>query len=244
MLDASIVSKNSLSHSFIQSTYQFKILILGEAGVGKTSLKVRYTDNKFLPNTKASTAIDFKIKLIHLTESETAKLSIWDTAGSERYRSIANSYLKNAQAILLCFDISDKTSFDELGLFWQSFIKEYFSLGKEQNKICLVYLVGTKQDLEQQRAVSKEEALTFIKQFENGEYFETSSLTGYNVEEVFQELTLKLIDLHEQNKLQYNEPTNRGVHLSEASSSGYEESYYSKYSYAEHQSHSSGSFCC
>ena len=61
---------------------------------------------------------------------------------------------------------------------------------------------------------------------------------------MFQELTMKLIDLHEQNKLQYNEPITHGVRLSEASSSGYEESYYSKYSYAEHQSHSSGSFCC
>ena len=239
MLDTSTVSK----HSFIQSTYHFKILILGEAGVGKTSLKVRYTDNKFLSNAKISTAIDFKIKLIHLTESETAKLSIWDTAGSERYRSIANSYLKNAQAILLCFDISDKKSFDELGTFWQSFITEYFSLGKEQNKICLVYLVGTKQDLEQQRAVSKDEALNFIKQFENGEYFETSALTGYNVEEVFQELTLKLIELHEQNKLQYNEPCSYGVRLSEASSN-YEESFYSKNSYIEHKDDSSGSFCC
>ena len=89
-----------VNSSFVKTTYQFKLLIIGECNVGKTSLKIRYTENKFDPNVKPNAGIDFKVKTITLGTLETVKLSIWDTAGSEKYRSIANSYFNNAQGIV------------------------------------------------------------------------------------------------------------------------------------------------
>ena len=112
--------------SIIQNeTYNFKVLIIGEPGVGKTSLKVRYTENKFDPNMVGTTYLDFKKKIVRINQTETAALSIWDTAGSEKFRSIAKSYLNNSQGILLCFDISNRQSFEELNNFWVNFIEEY-----------------------------------------------------------------------------------------------------------------------
>ena len=123
-------------------TYNFKILIIGEEGVGKTSLKIRYTEDKFDPSISANTFLDFKTKVIQLNQTETAALSIWDTAGSEKFHSIAKSYLNNSQGILLCFDISNRKSFEELNNFWISFIEEYIEVGKQKKeKISLVFLV-------------------------------------------------------------------------------------------------------
>ena len=187
-------------------TYNFKILIIGEEGVGKTSLKIRYTEDKFDPSISANTFLDFKTKVIQLNQTETAALSIWDTAGSEKFHSIAKSYLNNSQGILLCFDISNRKSFEELNNFWISFIEEYIEVGKQKKeKISLVFLVGNKKDLSDKREISIEEAQRFAETF-HGKYYETSSLTGEGIHLLFQEFTLRMVVLLEQNKLNYLNP--------------------------------------
>ena len=162
-------------------------------------MKIRYTDDLFDPNTQKSTVIDFKTKRIKLEKSqENVLLSIWDTAGSEKYKSMAKIYLKNAQGILLCFDITNRESFEELNNFWFDLINEYYNLEDNNNSVRVLYLIGTKFDLceedENNRVVSESDADKMATKF-NGKYFESSSKTGYNVEHIFTELAE---DIYEQ----------------------------------------------
>jgi small GTP-binding protein len=180
-------------HAHDKETYAFNILVIGELGVGKTSLKLRYTDNVFDPDIKANAGIDFKVKIIPLYSEEYVKLSIWDTAGSEKYRSIANNYFKNAHGILLCFDISNRQSFEELNKFWLNFIDDYLETGNNRNRVCFAYLVGNKMDLEHERKVTYKEGEELAKSF-NSKYYETSSLNGYGVETVFNDMVVDLVD--------------------------------------------------
>lgn len=199
---------NQIQLSDISASYHFKILILGEMGVGKTSLKIRYTEDNFYHDTKANSGIDYKIKYIKI-DDEPTKLSIWDTAGSERYHSIAKSYFNNAQGIMLCYNIIDEKTFQELSNFWLDFITECQLTGEKKNAPCVVYLIGTKKDLanETTRGVSIERAEGFCKQF-NGKYFETSSLTGENVNEAFEALAKELIEKY-MNVIQSSSPSLR-----------------------------------
>lgn len=226
-----------VNSSFVKTTYQFKLLIIGECNVGKTSLKIRYTENKFDPNVKPNAGIDFKVKTITLGTLETVKLSIWDTAGSEKYRSIANSYFNNAQGILLCFDISNRKSFEELNNFWIEFIHEYLETGTEKNKVCLVYLIGTKLDLAADRKVNSEEGKELAAKF-GGKYYETSSLTGENVNLMFLDFTKELVEKYESIKSSLK--NNDGMRLRK-------DSFYNKdavSTFSKYHNDSTSSFCC
>ena len=239
MVESIIGGDNDLinSSSLIKTSYQFKLIIIGESNVGKTSLYIRYTENKFDPNVKTNICIDFKAKTITLGTLETVKLLIWDTAGSEKYRSIAYSYYKNAQGILLCFDITNRRSFDELKNFWKGFIDEYLETGNANNKVCLVYLIGTKLDLARERKVSVEEATEVAKQFE-GKYFETSALTGENVNLAFLEFTKHLVEKYDSIKV--NISKEEGVKLRK-------DSYFYKdgvSTFSKYQNDSTSSYCC
>ncbi len=229
--------------SIIQNeTYNFKVLIIGEPGVGKTSLKVRYTENKFDPNMVGTTYLDFKKKIVRINQTETAALSIWDTAGSEKFRSIAKSYLNNSQGILLCFDISNRQSFEELNNFWVNFIEEYIEIGKQKKeKISLVYLVGCKKDLGDKREIDFDEAKQFAETF-HGKYFEISSLTGEGVEMLFQDFTLKMVVLVEQNKLNYI--NNTSIRISNDCSRDESTIRYSKYGNYDKDGSVDTSSCC
>lgn len=206
MIDPLSGSRIGDSITASNETYNFKVLIIGEEGVGKTSLKIRYTEDKFDPSISTNTFLDFKTKVIQLNQTETASLSIWDTAGSEKYHSIAKSYLNNSQGMLLCFDISNRKSFEELNNFWITFIEEYIEVGKQKKeKISVVFLVGNKKDLSDKREISVKEARQFAETF-HGKYYETSSLTGEGINLLFQEFTLRMVVLLEQNKLNYLNP--------------------------------------
>eukprot|EP00741_Cyanophora_paradoxa_P001045 tig00000455_g1006.t1 len=156
--------------------YLFIIVTLGDSNVGKTSLLLRFADDSFVDNYVSTIGVDFKNRTIDLA-GKTIKLQIWDTAGQERFRIISNTYYRLAQGIVVCFDVTNKESFDNVKT-WLKRIDKH-SRG-DVNKI----LVGTKCDLTAQRQVDTNTAAEFARSL-NIPYLETSAKTGYKVDEVF-----------------------------------------------------------
>ena len=160
--------------------YLYKILLLGESGVGKTTLLGRYLDNSFRDHL-SSMGPDFKIKRIELSIGKLVKLQIWDTAGAESRRTLTKTYIKVAHGIILLYDVTDLNCFKYVNN-WINSIK-----ANAQSNV-VVYLVGTKIDRKEERKVAKEEGEILAEK--NGFLFaEISSKTGYNVNEIFQDLT-------------------------------------------------------
>lgn len=188
-------SSQSNSETYIVNrTVMYKILVLGESNVGKTSLIKRFVEDTFPLDYKSTVGVDYKIKCVNINEHQAVKLSIWDTAGQERYRSIARSYLNNAQGIILCYDISDKNSFADLENFWISFAQSY-----ALKSICRLVIVATKLDKKTNRKVTFEEAKKLADNL-GLKYFETSALKNINVNEVFMYLTKKIYKSIQENE--------------------------------------------
>lgn len=118
----------------------FKILIIGDSGVGKSSILLRYTDNYFLHHYESTIGIDFKIKILNINNKK-IKLQLWDTAGQERFRNITKSYYKNTHGILLVYDVTNMISLHNLNK-WLKEIDEYT---KNHDKIPII-LIGNKKD--------------------------------------------------------------------------------------------------
>ena len=120
--------------------YLFKLLIIGDSAVGKTSLLLRYTDEAYSEHYISTIGVDFKIKTMEL-DGKTVKLQIWDTAGQERFKTITPTYYKGADGIIVVFDLTNQKSYDNVKK-WLEEIEQYTS-GKKVNKL----LVGSKCDL-------------------------------------------------------------------------------------------------
>ena len=163
-----------------------KILILGESAVGKTSILVRYVDDKFEEAGISTLAVDYKYKIIKF-ESLKIKLQIWDTSGEEKYRSIAQNFLRNAQGLLIVFDITNINSFAK--------VKDWIKDAEEYNENLKIILIGNKLDLENKRKVEKDIAINFANKI-GLKYIETSAKNGKNIGETFK----ALIDLLFQGK--------------------------------------------
>lgn len=167
-----------------QYDYLFKIVLVGESGVGKTNLLSRFSRNEFNLESKATIGVEFDTKRIE-HEGEIIKAQIWDTAGQERFRAITSAYYKGAMGALLVYDISKRTSFQMLDR-WLNEIKAHTE--PDLN----IILVGNKSDLENLREVTKEEAINYAKEHKMP-FFETSALTSNNVEEVFKDLLVSIV---------------------------------------------------
>ena len=155
---------------------QFKFIVIGCSGAGKTSILRRLVDNKFVKGTQSTVGIEY---FTHITtiEGRTIKMMIWDTAGQERFYTIAKAYFRSALGVVLVFDITDRKSFDQLPRWLRD-------ARMEADPHCSVILVGNKSDLEATRVVSKEEAEEFAKTHEL-QYIETSALENKCIEETF-----------------------------------------------------------
>ncbi len=186
--------------SSIEQKYDFlfKILLVGNSSVGKSSLFLRFVDDIWNETFVPTIGVDFKIKTIEV-EKKNVKLQIWDTAGEERFRTIISSYYKGAHGILLMFDVTDYDSFESL----ENWLIE---IEKNANKSVIKLLIGNKIDLEENRKVSYNQAKDFADS--NGiQYIETSVKLNTNVNQAFWEIGKELMNatkdkefLHESNK--------------------------------------------
>ena len=149
---------------------------MGDSGVGKSCIILRYIENNFSTNLMNSIGVDFKLKNIEL-DNKKIKLQIWDTAGQERFRTITTSYYKGAHAILIVFDITDRESFEHVRN-WMADIDKFAKEG------VLRILVGNKCDLENSRQVRKEEGNEIANKY-GIKYIETSAKETTNIEDLF-----------------------------------------------------------
>ena len=165
----------------MSADYIIKLLTLGETEVGKTSIVLRYSDDKFHDNKIATIGIDFKIKIIKKGDKK-IKVSIYDTAGQERFKNIVKHYYKGANGVLLIYDITKRDTFEKLE-FWLEDLKE----NSDNLNNLFIYLIGNKNDLEERREVDFEEANKFAKE-KNIPYIEVSAKTGNNIKKLFDEM--------------------------------------------------------
>ncbi|XP_039986215.1 ras-related protein Rab-30 isoform X1 [Xiphias gladius] len=186
----------AFSMSMEDYDYLFKIVLIGNAGVGKTCLVRRFTQGLFPPGQGATIGVDFMIKTVEI-KGEKVKLQIWDTAGQERFRSITQSYYRSANALILTYDITCEDSFRCLPE-WLREIEQY------ANNQVVTILVGNKIDLAEKREVLRQRAEDFAEA-QSMLYLETSAKESDNVEKLFLDLACELIREAKQNKLDNND---------------------------------------
>ncbi|XP_049577028.1 ras-related protein Rab-3A isoform X1 [Syngnathus scovelli] len=159
--------------------YMFKLLIIGNSSVGKTSFLFRYADDSFSNSFVSTVGIDFKVKTVYRNDKR-IKLQIWDTAGQERYRTITTAYYRGAMGFILMYDITNEESFNAVQ-DWATQIKTY-SWDNAQ-----VIMVGNKCDLDEERVVALEKGKHLADQL-GFEYYEASAKENVNVRQVFERL--------------------------------------------------------
>ena len=162
----------------------FKILTIGESGVGKTCILRRFVEDKFLKNHLATIGIDFKTKTLNINNQE-IKLKIWDTAGQERFRNITTQYYKGADGIVLVYDVTEEASFDKIKDWMDQILSN-----TNKDEICLI-LLGNKCDIEK-RSISYEQGKTLANELQVN-FFETSAQTGQNIKDAFETLTADIM---------------------------------------------------
>ncbi|KAK7374456.1 hypothetical protein VNO80_07886 [Phaseolus coccineus] len=156
--------------------YLFKLLLIGDSGVGKSCLLLRFADDSYIESYISTIGVDFKIRTVE-QDGKTIKLQIWDTAGQERFRTITSSYYRGAHGIIIVYDVTDEESFNNVKQ-WLSEIDRYAS--DSVNKL----LVGNKCDLTENRAVSYDTAKAFADEI-GIPFMETSAKDATNVEQAF-----------------------------------------------------------
>ncbi|EDQ84708.1 uncharacterized protein MONBRDRAFT_34573 [Monosiga brevicollis MX1] len=156
--------------------YLFKLLLIGDSGVGKTCILFRFSEDQFNSTFISTIGIDFKIKTIELDDKK-IKLQIWDTAGQERFRTITTAYYRGAMGIMLVYDITAEKSFDNIKT-WIRNIEQNASSDVER------MILGNKCDMEDKRVVSTEQGEKLAAEY-GVPFFETSAKSKIHVEEAF-----------------------------------------------------------
>eukprot|EP00056_Hartaetosiga_gracilis_P001459 m.45025 g.45025 ORF g.45025 m.45025 type:complete len:207 (+) comp10649_c0_seq1:91-711(+) len=159
--------------------YLFKLLLIGDSGVGKTCLLFRFSDDAFNSTFISTIGIDFKIRTIEI-EDKKIKLQIWDTAGQERFRTITTAYYRGAMGILLVYDVTNQKSFDNIQT-WVRNIEQNASQDVER------MILGNKCDMEDARVVTREDGQNLAQEY-GVAFMETSAKSKINVEEAFTDI--------------------------------------------------------
>ena len=168
------------------TTHQFKVIMLGDVAVGKTSLVTRFVDNEFKSAYHCTVGVEYKVKSLKIDPYTNVHLKIWDTCGEEKYRTITRQYYRDANGVVLVFDLTNKSSFDKLS-GWLHDIKEYGP------KDTCVILVGNKSDVQDRKLFLFEEGKKFAMTYKMP-YIEVSAKNGTNVLSMFENITKKMID--------------------------------------------------
>jgi small GTP-binding protein len=170
-------SKNieRVSLSFID----LKIILLGDAGVGKTSISGRYIDSTFKDNYQATIQVEKRMKIINEDDKTSVRLNIWDTAGQEKFRSITRQFYRDCHGAFIVFDLTKKSSFNEL----KNWMDELKTHGNDDT---VIIILANKSDLTTEREISEEEIKNKINN--KYKYFEVSAKTGNNISLAFDEM--------------------------------------------------------
>ncbi|RWW27091.1 hypothetical protein BHE74_00001627 [Ensete ventricosum] len=159
--------------------YLFKVVLIGDSGVGKSNLLSRFARNEFSIESKSTIGVEFATRTVHV-DDKVVKAQIWDTAGQERYRAITSAYYRGAVGALVVYDVTRHATFENV----ERWLKE---LRSHTDPSIVVMLVGNKADLRHLRAVSPEDAEVFAEK-EKTFFMETSALESLNVENAFTEV--------------------------------------------------------
>ncbi|GAA5812994.1 hypothetical protein MFLAVUS_006460 [Mucor flavus] len=166
--------------------YVFKLVVVGDSGVGKTNLMSRFVHDTFDFASKSTIGLDLTIKNM-VVKDKRVRAQIWDTAGQERYRSITKRYYRGSVGALLVYDITKRESFTSISR-WLNELKI-----NEAHPDSIIMLIGNKSDLDSKRKVSQQEAMDYAES--NGLMFmETSALESINVEKAFESLIVNIFD--------------------------------------------------
>ena len=161
---------------------QAKIVLLGDAGVGKSSIVLRYVTDSFKTDADGTVGASYMGKIVNFNDYM-VKLNIWDTAGQERYHSLAKMYYRDANAALLVYDITQKESFEGMKR-WYEEVKQ------NSNADIVVAIAGNKEDLIETEAVSQEEAIAYADSI-NALFKKTSAKSSYGIDQMFKEIIMQ-----------------------------------------------------
>lgn len=183
----------------------FRLIIIGDSGVGKTNIITRYAKNEFRLNLKATIGVEFCTKIMDI-DGNIIKIQLWDTAGQERYRSLTSTYYKSSHGILVAYDITNYDSF----LHVTNWIQEiYNNVGDD----IPILLIGNKLDLEDKRIVSSDESINLAKKY-NLEFIETSAMIGTNIQSGIDTLIKNIYNLHNKKNINNNNTKINNIKIS------------------------------
>lgn len=178
-------SNTSLSMDANKLSFEFKVILIGDVYVGKTSILSRFTENKYVKDYKCSVGTEFKVKSINVDENTIANLKVWDTCGDEKFRSVTRQYYRDIDGVILVYDLTKRETFDSL-TDWINDISD------NSPKNATIFIIGNKSDLRNDRKVQTSEGVAFAK--EKGlDYLEVSAKTGNNIYLLFEKLSDVLV---------------------------------------------------
>ena len=186
------IYERSISNSITDEKLNFKIIMIGPANSGKTSIVRRYVDKKFNDDYKVTVGFDYMNKEITIGKKK-INIQLWDTAGTEMFQSLSSSYYRNSYGALVVFDVLDRKSFESLNT-WINYYREH----RDHNYEELIYLIGNKID-SKDRVISKKEAMDFMEENNLKEYYESSAKKGDNIDNIFNNIAKDLIKIYGDN---------------------------------------------
>ena len=182
--------------------YLFKVVLIGDSGVGKSNLLSRFTRNEFSLESKSTIGVEFATRSLDV-DGKTVKAQIWDTAGQERYRAITSAYYRGAVGALLVYDMTKHDSYEDAA----KWLKE---LRDHADANIVIMLVGNKSDLEHLRVVQTSDAARYAES-EGLSFIETSALESTNVESAFQNILTEIYDIVSKKALDDGDDSNNGT---------------------------------
>ena len=187
-----------LSDDFPNCDLSFKVIIIGDQGVGKSCLSIKVSRNYFEDFYSPTVGFEF-VSFNVRVEDKNIKLQIWDTCGQEVYRSLISSFYRSASLAIIVYSIDSEDSFNNLEK-WLNDIKT------QSNPEIKIFLIGNKADLEDKRKISKEIGEKFCNDHKLSFFIETSAKTGFNVQNVFIQVAKELYLQHEEIKNRVSRP--------------------------------------